>query len=273
MKFKAACAQMNSGDNIEQNIVTACVLIRNAKQMGADFIALPENVALMKPHGTSYSHHSYREAEHPALQAFLDVAKEVSAHILVGSLAVKCRAGEKLANRSFLINPAGEVIARYDKIHLFDTNLPDGKSYTESEHFVSGKEAVLVDTPWGGLGMTICYDVRFPHLYRALAQRGAKFITVPSAFTQVTGEAHWHVLLRARAIETGSYIIAPAQYGTHPGHRHTYGHSLIIDPWGKILAEASGDKEEVIIADIDLAYVDKVRASIPALTCDQEFCF
>lgn len=273
MTFKAACIQMNSGDNIEQNIVTACVLVRKAKQQGADFITLPENVALMRKHGESYSHHSYREMDHPALQAFLEVAKEVKAHILVGSLAVRCRAGEKLANRSFLINPLGEVVARYDKIHLFDTDLPDGKSYKESEHFVSGNEAVVTDTPWGRLGMTICYDVRFPHLYRALAQNDAKFITVPSAFTEVTGEAHWHVLLRARAIETGSYIIAPAQYGTHPGARRTYGHSLIVDPWGKILAEASGDSEEVIIAEIDIAYADKVRNSIPAVHCNQEFCF
>jgi predicted amidohydrolase len=264
---------MNSGENMEQNIVTACVLIRKAKQMGADFIALPENVSQMRKSGDSYAHHAHREADHPALQAFLDVAKEVKAYILVGSLAVRCRAGEKLANRSFLINPEGEVVARYDKIHLFDTELPDGRSYKESEHFVNGKEAVVVDTPWGGLGMTVCYDVRFPHLFRALAQKGAKFITVPSAFTQVTGEAHWHVLLRARAIETGSYIIAPAQYGMHPGDRKTYGHAIIIDPWGKVLAEASGDKEEVIVADVDTAYADKVRASIPAVTCEQSFCF
>lgn len=273
MTFKAACIQMNSGDNMEQNIVTASVLIRKAKQMGAEFVALPENVALMKSSGTSYSHHAYREADHPALQAFLEIAKEVGIYLQVGSLAVRCRAGDKLANRSFLIDPQGEVVARYDKIHLFDTTLPSGKTYKESEHFVAGGEGVIVETPFGKLGMTICYDVRFPHLYRALAQRGAKFITVPSAFTDVTGEAHWHVLLRARAIETGSYMIAAAQYGAHPGDRRTYGHAMIVDPWGKVLAEASGDKEEVIMADIDPGYADKIRAGLPAVTYDQSFNF
>lgn len=194
--------------------------------------------------------------------------------MLVGSVAVRLdEAGgdeDMLANRSLLISDKGEVVARYDKIHMFDVDIEGGESHRESETYRPGGQAVMAATPWGGLGMTVCYDLRFPYLYRSLAQAGAHFLSVPAAFTRVSGRAHWHVLLRARAVETGCYVFAPAQCGDHANNRQTYGHSLIIDPWGKILAEA-GEKPSVITADIDPSRVAAVRAMIPALEHDREF--
>ncbi len=267
--FKAACVQMNSGSDMAANIATADRLIRQAAAQGAAFITLPENVSLMKEHGTSFDGHIYSEAEHPALIGFAKVAKECNAHVLVGSLAVA--KGDKLANRSYLINAQGQITARYDKIHLFDATLSTGESYMESRRFAPGDEAVVAQLPWAKLGMTICYDLRFPVLHRMLAKAGAQILTIPAAFTRPTGEAHWHVLLRARAIETGCYVIAPAQYGVHPGERKTYGHSLIIDPWGKIIAEAPAEEEAVIVAEMDVAKVSEARTRVPALVHERVF--
>ena len=269
--FTAACIQMNSGSDMEDNIATATRLIKTARAHGAEFIALPENVALMKESGTGYDSVAYEETDHPALQAFMLLAKQHKCILLVGSLAIKCPNTDKLANRSYLLSSEGEIIAYYDKIHLFDVELPNGETYKESKHFLHGNQAILASTPLGNIGMTICYDVRFPQLYRTLAQAGAQIITVPAAFTQATGKAHWHSLLRARAIENSCYIIAPTQYGTHPSNRKTFGHALIIDPWGEILAEASEGAEEVITAPITLVKVNETRQRLPSLLHDRGF--
>jgi predicted amidohydrolase len=209
------------------------------------------------------------EEQDPTLATFRELARALGLYLHIGSLAVKA-SPDKAANRSFLIDPRGEIVARYDKIHMFDVNLKGGESYRESNNFRPGDLAVVTDLPWGRLGLTICYDLRFPALYRALAEAGAAFLTVPSAFTRQTGEAHWHVLLRARAIETGCFVFAAAQGGKHENGRETYGHSLVIDPWGRILAE--GDTEPgVIFADIDPAQVAAARARIPSLDHGRRF--
>jgi predicted amidohydrolase len=211
------------------------------------------------------------EGDHATLAMLTAMAAERKAWILIGSLAVAISNG-KIANRCYLIDPGGEVQATYDKIHMFDVDLDDGDNYRESATYEPGTKAVTADLPWGKLGLTICYDVRFAYLYRALAQAGAEFITVPAAFTKVSGEAHWHVLQRARAIETGSYVIAAAQCGTHAEDRKTYGHSLIVDPWGRVLADG-GDDVGVITAEIDPAQVAEARRKIPALSHDRQFSF
>jgi predicted amidohydrolase len=180
------------------------------------------------------------------------------------------RADDKIANRSYLIAPNGRIAARYDKIHMFDVDLGDGDVYRESESYAAGSEAVIADLPWGGLGLTICYDLRFPALHRALAKGGAKFLAVPAAFTRITGEAHWHTLLRARAVEAQSFVFAAAQGGRHENGRETFGHSVIVSPWGQVLAEAGTDPG-VIAADIDVAILDDVRRRLPSLTHDRTF--
>lgn len=270
MTFKAACVQINTGNDMVANVARATELIRQAADQGATFITLPENVAFMAENREELFANAYTTQEHPALDAFQDIARRLSVKILVGSLAVMEKDSEKLRNRCFLVDATGALIAHYDKIHMYDASVAGGESHRESHSYDAGAEATLVHTNLGMLGMTICYDLRFPYLYRHLAKQGAKFITVPSAFTRFTGEAHWHVLLRARAIETGSYIIAPAQVGSHPRQRETYGHSLIVDPWGTVLADAGGDEEGVVLAEIDLERVNKVRQSLPSLEHDRE---
>src|SRR6201996_8651351 len=267
--FKAACVQLRSSDDVAENIRTTSELIREAKGKGAQFVATPENTTLMAPDGGAKLAQSYDEAHDPALPAFSALAEELGIWLLIGSLAIKV-SETKTANRSFLIDPKGRVTARYSKIHLFDVDLPSGEKYRESNTVAGGGEAVLAETPWGKIGLTICYDVRFPQIYRALAQKGAFLLTVPSAFTETTGMAHWHILLRARAIENGAFVVAPAQGGTHANGRQTYGHSLIIAPWGEILAEAGTDPG-VILADIDPAQSDAARATLPSLRHDREF--
>jgi len=207
------------------------------------------------------------EDDNPALAAFRDIARETGAWLLVGSLAVRV-AEAKLANRSFLVDPAGAIVARYDKVHMFDVEIGDGQTYRESALYQPGGEAVVADLPWGRLGMTICYDLRFPYLYRALAHAGADFVSIPSAFTVPTGRAHWQVLMRARAIETGCFVLAPAQCGEHAEGRRTYGHSIIVGPWGEVLAEA-GDEPGFVIAEIDTARVAEARRKIPSLQHDR----
>jgi predicted amidohydrolase len=267
--FKAACVQLRSSDDAAENIRTTSDLIRDAKGKGAQFIATPENTTLMAPDGGAKLAQSYDEAHDPALPAFGALAEELGIWLLVGSLAIKV-SETKTANRSFLIDPKGRITARYSKIHLFDVDLPSGEKYRESNTVAGGDEAVLAETPWGKVGLTICYDVRFPQLYRALAQKGAFLLTVPSAFTETTGKAHWHTLLRARAIENGAFVVAPAQGGTHANGRQTYGHSLIIAPWGEILAEAGTDPG-VVVAEIDPAAVTAARGRVPNLQHDRPF--
>ncbi len=268
-RFAVACVQMNSGREIEPNIAEARRLIREARAAGAGFVLTPENTTMVEPRRALLLEKVKPESEHPALPAFSALAAELGVWLLIGSLSI--RLGEsRCANRSFLFDDEGRIAARYDKIHMFDVDLAGGESYRESATFRPGDRAVTAETPWGRLGLTICYDVRFGQLYRALAQAGAQFLSVPSAFTRPTGQAHWHILLRARAIETGSFVFAPAQCGEHAEGRKTYGHSLIVAPWGEVLAEA-GEEPGFILAEIDAAAVDRARAMVPALRHDREF--
>lgn len=266
--FKTACIQTNSGSDVAANLAAAVDLARQARAAGADLIALPETVNCMASDRAFLKANIQPEEGNQALLTFADLARETGAWVLIGSMLVGVPHSGKMANRSLLLDGDGVVRARYDKIHMFDANLGGAETHRESSHYNAGDEAVLAETPWATLGMTICYDLRFAYLYRVLAQAGAAMIAVPSAFTRISGEAHWHVLLRARAIETGCYIIAPAQCGCHPGERNTFGHSLIVDPWGQVLADG-GEEPGFIIADIDLTKVDDARSKIPALTHDR----
>lgn len=265
-RFTAACVQMRTGKDIDANIADASALVREAALNGADFVATPETTSLMELGAARLFASITREADDRALKAFQALAVETGVHLLVGSLAVQV-ADNKAANRSFLIAPDGAVQARYDKIHMFDVDLGNGEAYRESKNYDAGGQAVVADLPWGRIGLSVCYDLRFPQLYRQLAQNGAAFLTVPSAFTRQTGEAHWEVLLRARAIETGCFVFAPAQGGVHENGRETYGHSMIVDPWGKVLVEA-GIEPCVIAAEIDLSAVQDARGKVPSLTHD-----
>jgi predicted amidohydrolase len=267
--FRAACIQLRASDDVAENIRETVRLVRDAAAQGASFIATPENTTLMAPDGAAKLAHSYDEARDPALPVFSALAKELNIWLLIGSLAIKI-SDSKTANRSFLFAPDGTIAARYSKLHLFDVTLASGEFYRESDTVEGGGEAVLVQTPMGAIGLSVCYDVRFPHLYRQLAQKGAFLFTVPSAFTVPTGEAHWHVLLRARAIENGAFVIAPAQGGHHANGRKTYGHSLIVSPWGEILAEAGTDPG-IILAEIDPSLSVQARARIPSLLHDRVY--
>jgi len=267
--FKAACVQLNSGNDLAANLRAAETAIRSAAASGAQLIMLPEYAAMMDGSGRVMRENSPAEDGHPALDRFRVIARETKAWLLVGSLTIKVD-DERMVNRSYLLSATGEIAARYDKIHMFDCTLPSGKVIRESSAYRPGEAAVIAPTPWGPLGMTICYDLRFPQLYRALAQAGALFLAVPSSFQRETGVAHWHALLRARAIENLSYVFAPAMCGEHPGSRTTYGHSLIIDPWGKILAEL-GDEPGIALADIDVGRVAKVRGMLPSIEHDRPF--
>ena len=267
--FTVACVQLNSAREIEPNIAQAGALVRAARQRGAELVLLPENAGMLEPVNRLAREKARPETEHEALAAFRDLARETGAWLLIGSLSIAV-AGGKLANRSFLVDPAGAIAARYDKIHLFDVDLGNGERYRESATIAPGEQAVLAQTPWGPLGMTVCYDLRFPQLYRTLAQRGALFLSIPAAFTRTTGRAHWHVLQRARAIENGAFVFAPAQCGVHAEGRETFGHSLIIDPWGEILADG-GEDPGFVVAEIDPAVVANARARIPSLGHDRPF--
>jgi deaminated glutathione amidase len=275
--FTAACVQFTAARDYEPNIRVVLDLIRRARDLGADLVLTPENTGLMEPIGKLRREKARDEANHPVLAALREGARETGAWLLLGSVAVDIARepgipeGERrLANRSYLIDAAGGIVARYDKIHMFDVDLAGGESYRESNAFRPGGGAVLAETPWGVLGMTICYDLRFPQLYRALAQAGAQFLAIPSAFTVPTGKAHWHALLRARAIENGCYVFAPAQWGEHAEGRRTYGHSLIVDPWGEILADA-GEGVGIVTAAIDLARIAEARHMVSSLNHDRPF--
>ena len=262
--FKAACIQMRSARSVVENLRTASEMIREAASAGADFIATPENTTIMETDHEKLADTIYDDdGNNPSLRAFQALTDEIKRWVLIGSLPVRWGDG-RFANRSVLIKPDGSVAARYDKIHMFDVQVSETEQYRESKRYRPGAEAVLAELPWGRLGMTICYDLRFAYLYRALATAGASLLTVPSAFTKVTGQAHWHVLLRARAIETGCFVLAPAQGGTHENGRQTFGHTLIVNPWGQVIGEAS-DEPGIVIAKIDTEEVTKARARIPAL--------
>jgi predicted amidohydrolase len=267
---KVACVQLNSGPDIAANITAASALIREAAKQGAQFIATPENTCHMRSPAGEKLKSALPEETNAALAAFRALARELNVWLEIGSLSILLEKENRIANRCYVINPGGAVAASYDKIHMFDVDLPTGESHRESALVRPGEKAVTVDLPEARLGLTICYDLRFAYLFRALAHQGATLITVPAAFTVPTGQAHWHVLLRARAIETGAFVMAPAQCGEHEGGRGTYGHSLIVDPWGKILAEAD-EQPGLITADLDMAAVEKARAAIPALKHDREF--
>jgi predicted amidohydrolase len=244
-------------------------MAREAQAAGAELVAMPENVSMMAWGRANVIARALPEASHKALQSFRELAVDTGLWLHCGSLAVLVE-DERVANRSFLIDPKGAIVARYDKIHMFDVDLGNGESYRESATFQPGGAAVLADTPWGGLGLTICYDLRFPQLYRSLAQAGARILAVPAAFTRTTGRAHWHVLLRARAIETGCFVLAPAQCGEHEGGRQTYGHALIVSPWGTILADA-GEQPGYVMAQLDLDLVEDARGKVPSLSHDRLF--
>jgi deaminated glutathione amidase len=274
--FTAACIQFTAGPDPEPNLRTICDLARRARDGGADLIMTPEASNFIET-GRRRHEKARREADDPFLAGMRSVAQETAAWLLIGSLVIDptgepdAAAGEtRLANRSFLVDPGGVIVARYDKIHMFDIDLPGGESYRESNAYRPGGGTVVVQMPWGQLGMSVCYDVRFPHLYRALAQAGADFLTVPSVFTVPTGSAHWQVLLRARAIENGCFVFAPAQWGEHSAGRRSYGHSLIVDPWGEVLADA-GEGIGVVSAHIELARIAEVRNMVPSLRHDRRF--
>lgn len=270
-KLRAACVQMRSATQVAPNIAHAHALIREAAGQGAQFIATPEMTNLLDIRPGQARPKIVAEADDTCLKALSALAGELQVSLLIGSIAVTLPDEKRLANRSVLIGPDGQVIARYDKIHMFDVEVGDGQSYRESRAYKPGQRAVLARAPFGQIGLTICYDVRFAHLYRQLAQAGAQILTIPAAFTRVTGQAHWHVLVRARAIETGCFVIAPAQGGHHEDGRETYGHSLIVSPWGEIIAEKADAEPGIVLADLDLAEVAKARARIPAWQNDQAF--
>ena len=268
-RFLAACIQLNSKRETELNTAETLELVHEAGKRGAEFITLPECTAMMEPNSNLLIEKAPYEKNHFVLSAIREQAITTGAWILIGSLAIRLN-DSCVVNRSYLIDHKGIIVATYDKIHMFDVQLDDGQSYRESDTYKPGNRAILADLPWGRLGLTICYDVRFANLYRTLAQNGAHFVTIPSAFTQISGEAHWQVLQRARAIETGCYVISAAQCGLHAEGRRTYGHSLIIDPWGKILADG-GTNTGIIMAEIDRTEVDQARAKIPALKHDRSY--
>jgi deaminated glutathione amidase len=267
--FKAAMIQMRSGLTPAGNIDEAVRMIGEAKAAGADYVLTPEMTNILAAKREQLFAVVVEEEVDASLATFRELARKLGIYVHVGSLAIKI-SPDRAANRSFLINSKGDIAARYDKIHMFDVDLAGGESYRESRNYRPGELAVLADLPWGRLGLTVCYDLRFPALYRALAEGGATILAIPSAFTKQTGEAHWEILLRARAIENGCFVFAAAQGGRHENGRDTYGHSLIVDPWGRILAEG-GTEPAVIMAEIDPAEVANARARIPSLQHGRRF--
>jgi predicted amidohydrolase len=267
--FKAGLIQMRSGLDPRANLDAAVRLIEEAKAGGADYVQTPEMTNILALKREQLFAAIAEEERDESLAAFRALARKLGIFLHVGSLAIRISA-DKAANRAFLIDPNGEIAARYDKIHMFDVDLAGGESYRESRNYRPGEIAVAADLPWGRLGLSVCYDLRFPALYRALAEAGASFIAIPSAFTRQTGEAHWHVLIRARAIENGAYVLAAAQGGKHENGRETYGHSLVVDPWGRVVAEG-GIEPGVIFATIDPAEVTAARGKVPSLQHGRRF--
>ncbi len=262
MRFKAAVLQMRSGLVPSANVDTVAAAAREAKGAGADYLQTPEMTTVVNRDRAAMMAVIGDDETNPELDAFRAIARDNGLHLHIGSMAV--RVGDKAANRAFVIDPKGEVVAAYDKIHLFDVDLAGGESWRESNAYVGGGEAVTVDLPFARLGLAICYDVRFPQLFRAYGDAGADVISAPACFTKQTGEAHWHVLQRARAIENGAWMISAAQVGHHEDGRDTYGHSVIVDPWGRVVADA-GDSLGLIYGEVDVHAVAATRGKIPNL--------
>jgi len=261
--------QMRSGLQPGANIDAAVRYIGDAKSAGAEYVLTPEMTNILAANREQLFAVAVEEEADPSLATLREVARKLGIYVHIGSLAIRI-SPDRAANRSFLIDPKGDILARYDKIHMFDVDLAGGESYRESRNYRPGELAVLADLPWGRLGLTVCYDLRFPALYRALAEAGATMLAIPSAFTKQTGEAHWHVLIRSRAIENGCFVFAAAQGGRHENGRDTFGHSLIVDPWGRIIAEG-GTEPGVIVAEINPAEVANARARIPSLQHGRRF--
>ncbi len=268
--FKVALIQNCAARDFEPSLAEAETLTRAAAKDGADLIMATEMVAMFEPDPAAVLRKALPEDKDPGLARFRDLARETGKWIMAGSMLIKEAGSDKVVNRAYMLDPKGGIVARYDKIHLFDVDLKGGETYRESDTVRGGDRAVLAPTPWGLVGMSICYDLRFAYLYRALAQAGASFLTIPAAFTYTTGKAHWHILVRARAIETGCFVFAPCQSGTHAEGRRTYGHSLVVDPWGEVLADG-GEEEGFVTAVIDPAKVEEARRMIPALRHDRAF--
>jgi predicted amidohydrolase len=267
---KVAALQMRSGTDIARNVAAFDALVRDAAGQGAAYVQSPEMTGALMRDRASLMAAIRPQAEDTVAARASGLAKELGIHVHVGSTAILLPGG-KVANRAFLFGPDGGLVATYDKIHMFDVDLDKGESWRESATYEPGREAVVANLPFGRLGFAVCYDLRFPQLFRAEALAGAEILTVPAAFTRQTGEAHWHVLLRARAIENGAWVIAAAQGGRHEDGRETYGHSMIVDPWGRIVAEANHDEPGVVIAEIDVAASAAARAKIPNLKNAREF--
>lgn len=268
-RLRVACVQLNPGDDVAANLAAALAQARVAARDGTKFVLLPEYAMLLHASGRVMRERSPPAAAHPALAAFSDLARSEGVTVLLGSLTVTLDDGA-IANRSYLIGPDGATLATYDKLHMFDATLPSGRTIRESAVYRAGDRAVAVDAAFGRLGLTICYDLRFPQLYRTLAQAGCTIMTAPSAFTAPTGRLHWHALLRSRAIENGAFMIAPATCGSHPGGHETFGHSLVVDPSGTVLADG-GTEPGIVFADLDLEAPARARASLPSLTHDRSF--
>lgn len=267
--FRVALLQMQTGNDFAANLECVQAMAREAAQGGADFVLTPEYTLMMDGSGRVMRERALPPDGAPALGALQALARESGVWLLAGSLTLRTE-GDRIANRSFLLDREGRVVVTYDKVHMFDATLPDGKVIRESSAYCPGDRAVVAPTPWGKVGLSVCYDLRFPQLYRALARAGASFLTVPSSFQRATGKAHWHPLLQARAIENGCFVFAPAMCGEHPGNRTTYGHSLVVDPWGHVMADG-GDAPGIVYADIDPEKVLKVRSMLPCLEHDRAF--
>ena len=267
--LRVACLQLCPSDDLDGNAQAALALAREAVRAGAQFLLLPEYAAVLHGSGRVMRETARSEDAHPLLTELRALARESDVWILIGSLTIPVQ-DERIANRSVLISGDGELVARYDKIHMFDATLPSGRSIRESSLYQPGAQAVVAGTPWGGLGLSICYDLRFPYLYRALAAAGAVFMAVPSAFTASTGPLHWEALLRARAIENGCFVFAPATCGKHPGDHATHGHSLIVDPMGRVLADG-GTEPGICYADLDPGETTRVRGMLPSLAHTRSF--
>jgi deaminated glutathione amidase len=269
-RFLAAAVQMRSGVEPARNVAEMERLVREAAAKGASYIQTPEMTGALVRDRETLRGLLRSEREDMVVAAARRLAGELGVHLHVGSTAIAVEGG-KVANRAFLFGPEGETLATYDKIHMFDVDLDNGESWRESATYRPGSSAVLANLPFARLGFAVCYDLRFPELFRAEAIAGAQVLTVPAAFTRQTGEAHWHVLLRARAIENGAFVVAAAQGGRHEDGRETYGHSLIVDPWGRVLADAGGAEPGVIVAEIDTALSTEARRKIPNLRNAREF--
>ncbi len=276
--WKGALLQLSSTDEPRENLEVINKMIISAMSKNIDFIALPETANCISNSRSHQNKVLETEEEDITLASLIDAAKKNSLNVLIGSLALKQNKNEKkFVNRSFFIDTSGKVLGKYDKLHMFDVTISDKEKYSESSNFLAGNNAKLVSTTIGKFGLSICYDVRFPNLYRGLSQRGAQLLTVPAAFTVPTGKAHWEILLRARAIENGAFVIAPAQVGTHNfsdgSSRETYGHSMVVDPWGTVLVNAKGNTNSISYFSCDISKVEMARSKLPSLTHDCNYSY